>query len=256
MKQSEGMSLIVLIFRLILIPCRAHRWLTYLLPPRSEEDMVLQESGMGDYSPQSAPTTDTSASSPISSATPLRRLLDETSDIIDSPPFSHVLTRLLDAAFSTLIDQRLSSQAFKVPVTTPPIRGAPETRITEVTNPAELKTKLANVLAVMTRQAHAVGNGVPNEYVDAVESVKELEALAAVVYSSNFDYEAARKDDDLGTIAEEGESRGGAGEGAEAGLDESGELVGAESGFESAWGKALEKTVDPVESEPSREARA
>ena len=42
----------------------------------------------------------------------------------------------------------------------------------------------------MTRQAHAIGNGVPNEYVQAIESVKELEAFAAVIYSSNFAFEA------------------------------------------------------------------
>lgn len=42
----------------------------------------------------------------------------------------------------------------------------------------------------MTRQAHAIGNGIPNEYVQAIETVKELEAFAAVIYSSNFELEA------------------------------------------------------------------
>ena len=30
----------------------------------------------------------------------------------------------------------------------------------------------------------------PNEYVQAIESVKEMEAFAAVIYSSNFEFEA------------------------------------------------------------------
>lgn len=52
-----------------------------------------------------------------------------------------------------------------------------------------MKTKLANVLAVMARQAHVIGNGAnpPNEYLSAMDQgVRELEAFAAVVYSSNF----------------------------------------------------------------------
>lgn len=52
------------------------------------------------------------------------------------------------------------------------------------------KAKLANILAVLTRQAHVIGNGVPNRYVQAIEGVKELEAFAAVIYSSQFEFEA------------------------------------------------------------------
>ena len=50
-------------------------------------------------------------------------------------------------------------------------------------------TKFATILAVMTREAHRVGSGVPNEYVQAIEAVNELEEFAAVVYSSNFELE-------------------------------------------------------------------
>ena len=131
------------------------------------------------------------ASPPSASRTspPLRRLLDETSDLIDSPVFSHVLTLLLDATFSHLIDGKVRSEAYKVaPLTAKPM---PEARVVEVTNtdPPTASTKLATILAVMTREAHRIGNGVPNEYVQAIESVSELEAFAAVVYSSKFDFE-------------------------------------------------------------------
>lgn len=121
---------------------------------------------------------------------PLRRLLDETSDLIDSPMFTHVLTLLLDATFSHLVDGKLRSEAYKLsPLNPTPIS---EPRITELTDPepSTASAKLATILAVMTREAHKIGNGVPNEYVQAIEAVSEVEAFAAVVYSSNFEFEA------------------------------------------------------------------
>lgn len=130
---------------------------------------------------------------PLSAATtslPLRRLLDETSDLIDSPMFTHVLTLLLDATFSQLADTKLRSEAYKLPLLTP--EPEPAARITEVmeAEPANASTKLANILAILTREAHKIGNGVPNEYVQAAEGVSELEGFAAVVYSSNSEFEA------------------------------------------------------------------
>ena len=104
--------------------------------------------------------------------------------------FSHLLTLLLDATFSHLVDKKLRSEAYKLaPLTPTPI---PEPRITEATDPDPLtaSAKLATILAVMTREAHKIGSGVPNEYVQAIEAVSELEAFAAVVYSSNFEFEA------------------------------------------------------------------
>ena len=135
----------------------------------------------------SAPVSSSSASS--TSPPPLRRLLDETSDFIDSPMFTHVLTLLLDATFSHLIDGKVRSEAYKLAPLSP--RPILEPRVVEVTDPDPLtaSTKLANILAVMTREAHKMANRVPNEYVQAIEAVSELEAFAAVVYSSNFECE-------------------------------------------------------------------
>lgn len=133
-----------------------------------------------------------SASPPsASTASPdLRRLLDETSDLIDSPTFTHVLTLLLDATFSQLVDMKLRSEAYKIAPLTP--TSVSEARITEISDPDPLtaSAKLATILAVMTREAHKIGNGVPNEYVQAIDAVSELEAFAAVIYSSNFELEA------------------------------------------------------------------
>lgn len=104
--------------------------------------------------------------------------------------FTHVLTLLLDATFSQLADKRLRFDAYKLPALAP--EPSPEAIITELTDadPATASAKLANILAVITKEAHKIGNGVPNEYVQAMEGVSELEGFAAVVYSSNFEFEA------------------------------------------------------------------
>ena len=188
---------------------------------------------------------------------PLRRLLDETADLIDSPMFTHVLTLLLDATFSQLADTRLRSEAYKIP----PLAAepSPSTRITEVTetNPATASTKLATILAVMTREAHKIGSGVPNEYVQATESVNELEGFAAVVYSSNFEVEAGLQmgsipdssppgSEDEAGLREKGLEGMSAAEAEEALAEEQDEgilgratgiLDAAWGGFGSAWGK-------------------
>lgn len=173
----------------------------------------------------------TSDDSTSSSSPSLRRLIDETSDLIDSPSFTHVLTLLLDAAFSHLIDNKISSLSYKIPPTS-----ASTARVQEIVNPSEAKAKVANSLAVFCRQAHAIGSGANNEYLSAIESVRDLEAFAAVVYSSNFEFEAP----EAGSLPTGIES---AAESARTSLveDVKAEQSWAGSGFESAWGKALAK---------------
>ncbi|KAL1969004.1 hypothetical protein VTN77DRAFT_838 [Rasamsonia byssochlamydoides] len=163
---------------------RATKWLPYLLPPKEEEDMVLQESGVLSASTPSSPHT----------AATLRHLLDETSDLIESPSFTRILTLLNNEGFSTLVDQKCAIQAFKSSPTSEPTKAAApqsfSSSATIVPGSSAPKAKLATVLAVLTREAHNIGNGTnpPNEYLVAMEQgVRELEAFAAVVYSSNFD---------------------------------------------------------------------
>jgi peroxin-3 len=219
------------------------RWLQYLLPPKEQEEFVLKESGM---------TTEDSPPGSISSSgpTPLRRLLDETSDLIDSPPFSHVLTKLLDAGFSTLVDQKISQQAFKVPPT-PEVADLDSPRVTEVFDAKPVKLPI--VLAILTRQAHSIGNGVPNEYLQSMEQVRDLEAFAAVVYSSNWESEITPMNEAGSTIFVAKEGPSGPEivpvqpssewvQGQESVVD-----VGGTSSFESAWGKAVE-TADKASS--------
>ncbi|KAF2012437.1 Peroxin-3 family protein [Aaosphaeria arxii CBS 175.79] len=195
---------------------RTCKWLPYLLPSQDQEAYVLRESGMSD-----------SASGLTS--TSLRRLIDETSDLIDSPSFTHVLTRLLDSAFSHLIDTKISQLSYKIPPTS-----ASTARVQEIVNPSDAKAKVANSLAVFCRQAHAIGTGANNEYLAAIESVRDLEAFAAVVYSSNFEYETPEAGASANTAT-----------GPESGMQSAAESARTslvtDVGFESAWGKALAK---------------
>lgn len=211
------------------IHSRSRKWLPYLLPPTNLESFVLSESGMSPLSP-SASTTSSS----------LRRLIDETSDIADSPAFTSVLTRLLDASFSHLIDVKISQLAYKIP----PV-SASTARVTEIVGDG-VKAKVAVSLAVFCRQAHAIGAGANNEYLEKMEQVGELEAFAAVVYSSNFEFESpALAAEAVGAEPEarmvgdvEAEMQTGKSELLELKEEVKEKIEKVEESFESAWDKA------------------
>jgi peroxin-3 len=236
------------------------RWLPYLLPPRDDEQSVLVESGVitpphtsSSDSPEKAANKDISSSGPLdASSDPLRSLLDETADLIDSPTFTSVHTLLLNTLFSYLIDTKVAQQAFPLPTNTqsPPSSAhsaIPPLQIQELhppdpTVPPEQRTvKLATILAVLTRQAHAIGNGSnpPNEYVSAMEiEVKELEAFAAVIYASNLDAGL----ENIHPNVAEGNISGIDG----VGMSDVGQAPGAdemlESQLEGAWSKIMGST--------------
>ncbi|KAF3926001.1 hypothetical protein ABW20_dc0107734 [Dactylellina cionopaga] len=165
-------------------------WLPFLLPPTGDEDMVLREAGV--IPEHTAPDpTGASQTSTYASSAPLRRLLDETSDLIDSPPGRDVLGQLFDAGFNILLEEKLAEQAFKVVALPMPGSVDPEGRITEIFEvPPDAKTKVANILAVVTRQAHLIGNGIPNEYLKAMEKKQDLTGFSAIIYS-NFELSKA-----------------------------------------------------------------
>jgi peroxin-3 len=123
----------------------------------------------------------------------LRQLLDETSDLVESPSFTRILTSLNNEGFAKLIEQKCANSLFNKSSTSELI--APITTVSSSAtivpsaHPSSPKAKLATVLALITREAHSIGNGTnpPNEYLVAMEQgVQELEAFAAVIYSSNF----------------------------------------------------------------------
>lgn len=208
---------------------RRSDWLQFLLPPQEKEDEVIRESGI---------LEDNAAQDTHSSPASLRRLLDETADLIESPAFSHVLTLLLDTGFSSLVDKKLAEEAFELPR-----QGSNNGML--VTDNTELKrTKvilLPKILSVLTRQAHVIGNGVPNEYLQDMELVRDLEAFAAVVYSSNWENEvredglmdsAIRVESDVTPLTPHTQA------------ESSIVFVDSQSGqtgLESAWERAMEK---------------
>ena len=190
---------ILMTWSIWLITTRLRKWLSFLLPPQGEEQTVLSEvdvstppsarASIDCHDPSSMPSPLASPKAPPVTPAPLRRLLDETADFVDSPMFTHVLTLLLDTSFSHLADIKLRSETYKLhPLG---VESSSESRIAEVNDvdPADVSTKLATVLAFMTREAHKISSGVPNEYVQAIEGVSELEGFAAVIYSSNLEVE-------------------------------------------------------------------
>lgn len=182
------------------------RWLQYVLPPREEEESLLVDSGVitppstssghegtGNDSPEALKRT----SYVDTSSGPLRKLLDEAADLIDSPSFSRLHMLILDSMFSNLIDQKVIPQLYPRSQSPPPsdtssIQGP---RIQELDSavtivPSDPRVKLASILAVLTRQAHAIGNGSnpPNDYLNHVDAeVRELDSFAAVIYTSNIE---------------------------------------------------------------------
>lgn len=203
---------------------RRSDWLKFLLPPQEQEDEVIRESGI---------LEDNAMQVGSSSEPALRRLLDETADLIESPSFSHVLTLILDAGFSALVDKKLAVEAFELPQQDAGLLSAMSD---------QRRTKhilLPKILSVLTRQAHAIGNGMPNQYLEEMETVRALEAFAAVVYSSNWENEIRDEGlmDSAVHVSKEDLARSQmpvAGEQSIVMVDESGSL-------ESAWERAVEQ---------------
>ncbi|CRK05723.1 hypothetical protein BN1723_001616 [Verticillium longisporum] len=229
-------------------------WLAYLLPDRGSEDDVIRASGILDEVEGS--TVDLGAQAAASSASAsLRRLLDETSDLIESPSFAHVLTELLDSGFSELVDRRVATTAFELPpqgdedlaaaAARPSmdgvlVGGAPLGTVLPTEEDGLRSTRvvqLPRILSVLTRQAHLIGNGMPNEYLREMERVRDLEGFAAVVYSSNWENEVMRDQNLAAGVAEAKDGdRPAAGSG-----EESIVLVDRQPSLEDAWSRAQQK---------------
>ncbi|KAI0014206.1 Peroxin-3 [Xylariaceae sp. FL0662B] len=213
------------------------KWLPFLMPPTKMEDFVLKESGvLGD----SAATINTQTDSSTSS-TALRRLLDETADLIESPAFSHILTLLLDSGFSTLLNKKVLPGAFELQIFN---AESEQQQVSKV-------VQLPKILSVLSRQAHSIGNGMPNEYLQEMEQVRDLEAFAAVVYSSNWENEiqdeglAARVAEETSTLGPESSSlrpsqASTQGDESIVIVDPSQSQTQTQSSFENAWERAIE----------------
>jgi peroxin-3 len=181
----------------------------------------------------------------------LRQLLDETSDLIESPSFSRILTALNNEGFATLIEDKCAKIVFKSPATSEPATAAALSSTAPIVPPPSPKAKLATILALITREAHVIGHGTssPNEYLSVMEqNVRDLEAFAAVVYSSNFQLELLHSGDASSPSGQQPSTAK-----SSTALQSTLETIspeealesqpaGEDSAFEKVWGKAVENS--------------
>ncbi|KAG0051572.1 peroxin [Gryganskiella cystojenkinii] len=141
----------------------------YMLPDdASDEREVLRAGGVDEFDLIVDPV--------------LRNLLDETRDFIDSEDFSTVLHSTLTMTFARF---NLALQ----PTFSPFLLAEPRNinaSIEEIEDEDDIDraVPLASLLPLVARQVHLIINGVPNEYVESLAMVKELQAFSAIIYSS------------------------------------------------------------------------
>ena len=135
----------------------------------------------------------------------LRRILDETSDFLESRDFIVVQRSCLDHLFSTLLSSL--DPMFREAVE-PSSQSAPDDhfqhpQLARFTELAEKSARLVNLLPAVSREGHAILKGSPNEYVEvsfhpSIQSLlsdlstsqilsenRELQEYAAVVFVSH-----------------------------------------------------------------------
>ncbi|KAF9433400.1 peroxin [Entomortierella beljakovae] len=138
----------------------------YLLPDDPEEELeVLKAGGVDEFD--------------LVVDSVLRSLLDETRDFIDSDDFNTVLSSTLATTFARF---NLALQ----PTFNPFLLSGRGGVIEEIENDDDIDraVPLASLLPLVARQVHLIINGVPNEYVESLSMVKDLQAFSAIVYSS------------------------------------------------------------------------
>ncbi|KAF9577823.1 peroxin, partial [Lunasporangiospora selenospora] len=140
----------------------------YMLPDEpADEREVLRAGGVDEFDLYVDPV--------------LRSLLDETRDFIDSDDFSTVLASTLGATFARF---NLALQPTFNPFLLSPPRSGSTIEEIEDEDDVDRSVPFASLLPVISRQVHLIINGVPNEYVDSLSLVKDLQVFSAIVYSS------------------------------------------------------------------------
>ena len=114
-------------------------------------------------------------------------MLDETGDLLDSPIAGRVVRTMIDSGFGMLVEERVGDQVFrKLDEVSSAVEGTPKIEVTEPGSKergggqrsqseeeeeretkqfdVEKTAKLASVLAVLTREASAIGGRAPNDY--------------------------------------------------------------------------------------------
>lgn len=109
-------------------------------------------------------------------------MLDETSDLLESPIAGDALRTMLDSGFGLLVEDKVGDAVFRKEgakkdgeADREAGEGVPKIEVSEASaNGKEkeplMEAKLASVLAVMTREAGVVGGKAPNEYLQVCSS--------------------------------------------------------------------------------------
>ncbi|KAI8575944.1 hypothetical protein K450DRAFT_259067 [Umbelopsis ramanniana AG] len=111
----------------------------------------------------------------------LRRLLDETSDFVESVDFKTVLGACLEELFALFYHNTFTKPFDREN------NVSNEDRIQEINSnylqpsAIEKKVTIANLLPPVSRQSHLIINS--NEYLNALSYVKELQAFSAIIYT-------------------------------------------------------------------------
>ncbi|KAJ1966636.1 peroxin [Dispira parvispora] len=128
-----------------------------------------------------------------------QEILSETRDFLESEDFELVCARCLDRSFVVFFDT-LHQFFPELPVPTPATssvvkaEGGESTLTTDLVsefeqfNAVEPRLPLATLIPRVTREVHQILNGFPNQYLDAITSVPELQALSAIIYTTSESY--------------------------------------------------------------------
>lgn len=168
-----------------------------LFPPQGQELQVLIDAGA---LPQSSKVGTIGDLHSLSNTLPA--LLDETRDLVESNDFWRVLKLGLRESFEIFEHNLRPSFGLESSQLGTPLQPITKASITELpTSTAEQSLpikmngdhsfvqegksiRLASLFPVIARQSSLAINGFPNEYMDALNNVKELRAFCAVIYSS------------------------------------------------------------------------
>lgn len=155
-------------------------FLSALFPttPTSEHEVLIQSGVL--------PPSSTLSSSPLTKDSQLRALLDETSDIIESPDFLSVLSLSLDRVFS-VFDATMRPSFGVQPIPQAPsnrtndehVEPSPPPRFMELMDGVDderfgKKVRLAALFPAVARQSQLALHGNPNEYVEVSLLTKVL----------------------------------------------------------------------------------
>lgn len=167
-----------------------------LFPPSGQEIDVLIEAGA---LPRSSKVGAAGGKLETLSST-LPALLDETRDIVESSDFWRVMRLGLRESFF-VFEQNLrpsfgldpiSEKEEEKPLPEASIMELPASSIingdlqssTIFSNQEGKSIRLASLFPIVARQSTQAIQGIPNEYVESIENVKELRAFCAVIYSA------------------------------------------------------------------------